>query len=167
MMQGYNLEDITPGVDETLIRQPLGVVAAIVPFNFPAMIPFWFLPYAIACGNTFVFKPSERVPLTVRRTTELIEKTGIPKGVVNIVNGGGKTCVPAVGGRGKADAVPGGRKKSRDRVAGCGHGSGEADYQRLGVWLRGAAVPGGFRRRDDWRGAKDVSRCNCGSGFFH
>ena len=64
MMQGYNLEDITPGVDETLIRQPLGVVAAIVPFNFPAMIPFWFLPYAIACGNTFVLKPSERVPLT-------------------------------------------------------------------------------------------------------
>ena len=88
MMQGYNLEDITPGVDETLIRQPLGVVAAIVPFNFPAMIPFWFLPYAIACGNTFVLKPSERVPVTVRRLIELVEKTGIPKGVVNIVNGG-------------------------------------------------------------------------------
>ena len=88
MMQGYNLEDITPGVDETLIRQPLGVVAAIVPFNFPAMIPFWFLPYAIACGNTFVLKPSERVPVTVRRLIELVEKTGIPKGVVNVVNGG-------------------------------------------------------------------------------
>src|SRR5579864_5801266 len=88
MMQGYNLEDVTPGVDEMMIRQPLGVVAAITPFNFPAMIPFWFLPYAIACGNTFVLKPSERVPLTVRRTMELIEKTGIPKGVVNIVNGG-------------------------------------------------------------------------------
>jgi len=67
MMQGYNLEDITPGVDETLIRQPLGVVAAITPFNFPAMIPFWFLPYAMACGNTLVLKPSERVPLTMRR----------------------------------------------------------------------------------------------------
>src|SRR5271166_904348 len=88
MMQGYNLEDVTPGVDETLIRQPLGVVAAITPFNFPAMIPFWFLPYAIACGNTFVLKPSERVPLTVRRTMELIEQTGLPKGVVNLVNGG-------------------------------------------------------------------------------
>ena len=88
MMQGYNLEDITPGVDETLIRQPLGVVAAIVPFNFPAMIPFWFLPYAIACGNTIIVKPSERVPLTMRRIIELIEKTGIPKGVVNVVNGG-------------------------------------------------------------------------------
>ena len=65
MMQGYNLEDVTPGVDEMQIRQPLGVVAAIVPFNFPGMISFWFLPYAIACGNTFVLKPSERVPLTM------------------------------------------------------------------------------------------------------
>src|SRR5450432_3914443 len=90
MMQGYNLEDVTPGVDETLIRQPLGVVAAITPFNFPAMIPFWFLPYAIACGNTLVLKPSERVPLTMRRAVVLIEKTGIPKGVVNLVNGGGE-----------------------------------------------------------------------------
>jgi len=88
MMQGYNLEDVTPGVDETMIRQPLGVVAAITPFNFPAMIPFWFLPYAIACGNTLVLKPSERVPLTMRRAIELIEQTGIPKGVVNLVNGG-------------------------------------------------------------------------------
>jgi len=88
MMQGYNLEDVTPGVDETLIRQPLGVVAAITPFNFPAMIPFWFLPYAIACGNTLVLKPSERVPLTMRRAMELIESTGVPKGVVNLVNGG-------------------------------------------------------------------------------
>ena len=88
MMQGYNLEDVTPGVDETLIRQPLGVVAAITPFNFPAMIPFWFLPYAIACGNTLVLKPSERVPLTMNRAVELIEKTGLPKGVVNLVNGG-------------------------------------------------------------------------------
>ncbi len=88
MMQGYNLEDVTPGVDETLIRQPLGVVAAITPFNFPAMIPFWFLPYAIACGNALVLKPSERVPLTMRFAVELLEKTGLPKGVVNLVNGG-------------------------------------------------------------------------------
>jgi malonate-semialdehyde dehydrogenase (acetylating)/methylmalonate-semialdehyde dehydrogenase len=88
MMQGYNLEDVTPGVDEMQIRQPLGVVAAIVPFNFPGMIAFWFLPYAIACGNTFILKPSERVPLTMRYVMELIEKTGLPKGVVNLVNGG-------------------------------------------------------------------------------
>ena len=88
MMQGYNLEDVTPGVDEMQIRQPLGVVAAITPFNFPAMVPYWFLPYAIACGNTFILKPSERVPLSMRRAFELLEKAGLPKGVVNLVNGG-------------------------------------------------------------------------------
>ncbi len=96
MMQGYNLEDVTPGVDEMLIRQPLGVVAAIVPFNFPAMISFWFLPYAIACGNTFVLKPSERVPLTMRRIFELLEQTGLPRGVVNLVNGGPRSGQCAV-----------------------------------------------------------------------
>jgi malonate-semialdehyde dehydrogenase (acetylating) / methylmalonate-semialdehyde dehydrogenase len=88
MMQGYNLEDVARGIDEMMIRQPLGVVAAITPFNFPGMIPFWFLPYAIATGNTFVLKPSERVPLTMHRTFELLEQTGLPKGVVNLVNGG-------------------------------------------------------------------------------
>src|SRR4029077_829947 len=88
MMQGHNLEDVTVGVDEMQIRQPLGVVAAITPFNFPAMIVYWFLPYAIACGNTFILKPSERVPLSMRRLFGLLEKTGLPKGVVNLVNGG-------------------------------------------------------------------------------
>ena len=88
LMQGYNLEDVTPGVDEMQIRQPLGVVAAIVPLNFPAMVAYWFLPYAIACGNTFILKPSERVPLSMRRAFELLERTGLPKGVVNLVNGG-------------------------------------------------------------------------------
>jgi malonate-semialdehyde dehydrogenase (acetylating)/methylmalonate-semialdehyde dehydrogenase len=104
MMQGYNLEDVTPGVDEMMIRQPLGVVAAITPFNFPAMIPFWFLPYAIACGNTFVLKPSERVPLTMRRAMELIEETGIPKGVVNLVNGG-RAVVDALCDHAKVRAI--------------------------------------------------------------
>lgn len=88
MMQGYNLEDVARGIDETMIRQPLGVVAAVTPFNFPGMIPFWFLPYAIACGNTLIVKPSERVPLTMQRAFELLEQTGLPKGVVNLVNGG-------------------------------------------------------------------------------
>ena len=88
MMQGYNLEDVARGIDEMMIRQPLGVVAAIVPFNFPGMIAFWFLPYAIATGNTFIIKPSERVPLTMRYIFELLEKAGLPKGVVNLVNGG-------------------------------------------------------------------------------
>ena len=104
MMQGYNLEDVARGIDETMIRQPLGVVAAITPFNFPGMIPFWFLPYAIATGNTLVMKPSERVPLTMMRAMELIEKTGLPKGVVSLVNGG-KTVVDALLDHPKVRAV--------------------------------------------------------------
>ena len=88
LMQGYNLEDVARGIDETMIRQPLGVVAAITPFNFPGMIPFWFLPYAIATGNTFIVKPSERVPLTMMRVFELLEEIGLPKGAVSLVNGG-------------------------------------------------------------------------------
>src|SRR6202050_2721040 len=95
MMQGYNLEDVARGLDEMMIRQPLGVVAAITPSNFPGMIPFWFLPYAIATGNTFILKPSERVPLTMKRVFELLEQTGLPKGVVNLVNGG-KAAVDAL-----------------------------------------------------------------------
>jgi malonate-semialdehyde dehydrogenase (acetylating)/methylmalonate-semialdehyde dehydrogenase len=88
LMQGYNLEDVARGIDETMIRQPLGVVAAITPFNFPAMIPFWFLPYAIACGNTFILKASEKVPLTMQRVFELIdENVGLPPGVLNLVHG--------------------------------------------------------------------------------
>ena len=104
MMQGYNLEDVARGIDEMMIRQPLGVVAAIVPFNFPGMIAFWFMPYAIATGNTFVIKPSERVPLTMQRTFELLEKTGLPKGVVNLVNGG-KTAVDTLLDHPKVRAV--------------------------------------------------------------
>ena len=87
LMQGYNLEDVARGIDEIMIRQPLGVVAAITPFNFPAMIPFWFLPYAIACGNTFILKPSEKVPLTMQRVFELADTIGLPPGVLNLVNG--------------------------------------------------------------------------------
>jgi malonate-semialdehyde dehydrogenase (acetylating)/methylmalonate-semialdehyde dehydrogenase len=95
LMQGYNLEDVASGIDEMMIRQPLGVVAAITPFNFPAMIPFWFLPYAIACGNTFILKPSEKVPLTSQRAFELIEELGLPPGVANLLHGG-KTVVDAL-----------------------------------------------------------------------
>jgi malonate-semialdehyde dehydrogenase (acetylating)/methylmalonate-semialdehyde dehydrogenase len=87
LMMGANLEDIASGIDEFMIRQPVGVVAVITPFNFPGMIPLWFLPYAIACGNTLVLKPSEKTPLTMARVIELIEEAGIPKGVVNLVHG--------------------------------------------------------------------------------
>lgn len=95
LMQGYNLEDIARGIDETAIRQPLGVAAAIAPFNFPAMIPFWFMPYAIACGNTYIVKPSEKVPITLQKVFELIDQTGLPKGVINLVNGA-KEAVDAI-----------------------------------------------------------------------
>lgn len=88
LMQGYNLEDVSSGIDEIMVRQPLGVTAAITPFNFPSMIPLWFLPYAIACGNTFILKPSERVPLTACALMRLLAETGLPKGVVNLLIGG-------------------------------------------------------------------------------
>ncbi len=97
MMQGYNLEDIARGIDETMIRQPLGVVGVITPFNFPVMIPLWFLPYAIACGNTVVLKPSEKVPLAIGKVFELLERTGLPPGVVNLVHGGSSAAEALVG----------------------------------------------------------------------
>ncbi len=87
-MQGRVLEDVARGVDAETVRQPVGVCAAIAPFNFPAMVPFWFLPFAIACGNTFVLKPSEQVPLTQSIVFEVLDGLGLPPGVVNLVNGG-------------------------------------------------------------------------------
>ncbi|MCA9885018.1 MAG: CoA-acylating methylmalonate-semialdehyde dehydrogenase, partial [Anaerolineae bacterium] len=91
LMQGYNNEDIASGIDEHMFRQPLGVVAAITPFNFPGMIPLWFLPYAVATGNCFILKPSEKVPMTTAKLFELIEQAGFPKGVIQLVNGGKET----------------------------------------------------------------------------
>jgi malonate-semialdehyde dehydrogenase (acetylating)/methylmalonate-semialdehyde dehydrogenase len=86
-MQGRSLEDVARNVDAETVRQPVGVCAAIVPFNFPAMVPFWFLPFAIACGNTFVLKPSEQVPLTQQIAFAELDALGLPPGVVNLVNG--------------------------------------------------------------------------------
>jgi malonate-semialdehyde dehydrogenase (acetylating)/methylmalonate-semialdehyde dehydrogenase len=87
LMKGELVEDIAPGIDELMIRQPLGVCATIAPFNFPGMIAFWYLPYALAAGNTYIVKPSEKVPLTMQFIFKLIEQVGLPKGVVNLVNG--------------------------------------------------------------------------------
>jgi malonate-semialdehyde dehydrogenase (acetylating)/methylmalonate-semialdehyde dehydrogenase len=87
-MQGRVLEDVSRNIDAETIRQPVGVCAAIVPFNFPAMVPFWFLPFAIGCGNTFILKPSEQVPLTQQIAFEELDALGLPAGVVNLVNGG-------------------------------------------------------------------------------
>ena len=91
LMQGWNNEDIASGIDEHMFRQPLGVVAAITPFNFPGMIPLWFLPYAVATGNCFILKPSEKVPMTTQKLFALIEEAGFPPGVVQLVNGGADT----------------------------------------------------------------------------
>ena len=88
LMQGYGLEDISAGIDCHVVRQPIGVVAAIAPFNFPAMVPMWFLPFAIVTGNTFVLKPSEQVPLSQRKMIDLLQRCDLPPGVVNLVNGG-------------------------------------------------------------------------------
>jgi acyl-CoA reductase-like NAD-dependent aldehyde dehydrogenase len=88
LMMGYGLEDgAARGIDEEVVYQPLGVCAAITPFNFPFMIPFWFFPYAIATGNTYIVKPSEQDPLTLHRVFELVDQIGLPPGVLNLVNG--------------------------------------------------------------------------------
>ena len=84
---GFN-EDIAPGIDEFVIRQPVGVCTIVAPFNFPGMIPFWFLPYALVAGNSVIVKPSERTPLTMHRIFELIEQLDLPEGVINMVHGG-------------------------------------------------------------------------------
>jgi malonate-semialdehyde dehydrogenase (acetylating)/methylmalonate-semialdehyde dehydrogenase len=88
LMMGKTLEDVAAGIDCEFVRQPLGVFAAITPFNFPAMVPCWFFPYAIATGNTFILKPSEQVPFSPTRMMELVHEAGIPPGVLNLVHGG-------------------------------------------------------------------------------
>jgi malonate-semialdehyde dehydrogenase (acetylating)/methylmalonate-semialdehyde dehydrogenase len=95
MLMGYGLENISRNIDCTVMRQPIGVVAAISPFNFPAMVPLWFLPFAVVSGNTFVLKPSEQVPLSQMRLFELLGQCDLPPGVVNMVHGG-KDVVNAI-----------------------------------------------------------------------
>ncbi len=95
LMKGEISEDIAPGIDEIMLRQPVGVCATIAPFNFPGMIPFWYLPYAVATGNTYVVKPSEKVPMTMQLIFKLVEQAGFPKGVINMVNGA-KDAVDAI-----------------------------------------------------------------------
>ena len=91
LTKGEIAEDIAVGVDEIMLRQPVGVCATIAPFNFPGMIPFWYLPYALACGNTYILKPSEKTPLTMQLIFSLIEQIGLPNGVLNLVNGAKET----------------------------------------------------------------------------
>jgi malonate-semialdehyde dehydrogenase (acetylating)/methylmalonate-semialdehyde dehydrogenase len=86
-MMGYNLEDVAQGIDETALRQPIGVFASINPFNFPNMVPLWFLPVGIACGNTYIVKPSPLTPLSQELLFQLLEECDLPDGVVNLING--------------------------------------------------------------------------------
>lgn len=95
MLFGDTLENVARGIDCETLRQPLGVCVGITPFNFPAMVPLWMFPIALACGNTFVLKPSEKVPLTAVRIVELLAEAGLPKGVLNLVHGG-RDCVQAL-----------------------------------------------------------------------
>src|SRR5947209_15618629 len=95
LLFGDTLENLARGVDCETLLQPLGVCVGITPFNFPAMVPLWMYPLALACGNTFVLKPSEKVPLTAVMLGQLLEKAGCPKGVFNIVHGG-RACVDAL-----------------------------------------------------------------------
>jgi malonate-semialdehyde dehydrogenase (acetylating)/methylmalonate-semialdehyde dehydrogenase len=87
LMMGDSLENVSKGIDCRTIRQPLGVCAGITPFNFPGMVPMWMYPFAIACGNTFILKPSEKVPLTPNHAAQLFEEAGVPAGVFNLVHG--------------------------------------------------------------------------------
>src|SRR5207253_6330674 len=91
LLMGDTLENLARGVDCETLLQPLGVTVGITPFNFPAMVPLWMYPLALACGNTFVLKPSEKVPLSAVLLGQLLEQAGCPKGVFNIVHGGRAT----------------------------------------------------------------------------
>jgi len=104
LLMGDTLENLARGVDCETVHQPLGVCAGITPFNFPAMVPMWMFPLALACGNTFILKPSEKVPLTVNYLIELLEKAGLPKGVLNLVHGGSE-CVDALLAHPKVRAI--------------------------------------------------------------
>lgn len=88
LMRSDGLEDVSSGIDETTLRQPAGVFAAITPFNFPMMVPLWFMPTAIVCGNTYIIKPSPQTPISMELVYELLDELDLPEGVVNLVHGG-------------------------------------------------------------------------------
>ncbi|OGO18124.1 MAG: methylmalonate-semialdehyde dehydrogenase (acylating) [Chloroflexi bacterium RBG_16_48_8] len=87
LMLGYNMEDVSQGIDEDCVYQPAGVFCCVAPFNFPNMVPLWFLPYAVACGNTYIVKPSEQCPMSQNMLFEILDEIDFPPGVVNLVNG--------------------------------------------------------------------------------
>ena len=181
-MQGRIIEDVSRNVDAETVRQPVGVCAAIVPFNFPAMVPFWFLPFAIACGNTFVLKPSEQVPLTQQIAFEVLDGLDLPPGVVNLVNGGREVVEgildhPGIDAVSFVGSAPGGahrlRARRQDRQARAGarrcqepHGrdarrgdrQDRARHHRLRLRRRRAALHGRLGGGHGRRGARPA-RC--------
>ena len=92
LMMGYNAEDIAPEIDEMVLRQPMGVFFCLAPFNFPSMVPLWFLPAAVACGNTYIIKPSPIAPISAVKLVEVIDESGFPPGVINLVHGDVETA---------------------------------------------------------------------------
>ncbi len=171
MMMGYGLEDIARGIDCDVHRQPMGVFAAIAPFNFPSMVPLWFLPFAIATGNTFVVKPSEQVPLSQKRIFELLDELRPARRrehrqrrrgrrerplraprhrgrLVRRLDARREARLPDGGARGQARA--GARRREELHRRDGRRRPGQVDRHRLGVLLRlrGRAVPRGLRRRD-------------------
>ncbi len=105
LLMGQSLDQIAEGIDEELVRFPVGVVAGITPFNFPTMVPLWMIPLALACGNTFVLKPSQRTPLSALRLAELLQRAGLPEGCFNVVHGA-KDAVDALLTHPDVDASP-------------------------------------------------------------
>ncbi len=167
------------------MRQPVGVCAAIVPFNFPAMVPFWFLPFAIACGNTFILKPSEQVPLTQQIAFEVLDGLDLPPGVVNLVNGGrevvegildhpGIDAVSFVGSAPVARIVYERAAKAGKRVQALGGAKNHMvvmpdavidktvdGHHRLGLRRRRPALHGGLGRRHRRRGPRQAAAARC------
>ena len=189
LMLGDFSEDVARGIDEYMIRQPVGVAALICPFNFPGMIPFWYLPYALACGNAVIVKPSERCPITMQKVFRLLDQVGFPKGVVSLVNGGADTVNalldhPAISrghlrwldagraahlrpclGQRQARAGPGWRQEPDHHLARCGRRTDDQHRFRQRLWQRGSALPGriagGYRRRGGQDLRAGVGRGGC------
>ncbi len=141
-------ENVGTGVDSWSIRQPVGVCAGITPFNFPAMVPMWMFPVAIACGNTFVLKPSEKDPSVPLRVAELLKEAGLPDGVFNVVNGDREAVDtlltdPRVAAVSFVGSTPGGRVHLSDRL--------RARQARAGARRRQEPHGGDARRRHPQR----------------
>src|SRR5277367_4602291 len=119
LLKGEFTEQVGTGIDSWSVRQPLGVVAGITPFNFPAMVPMWMFPIALACGNTFVLKPSERDPSASLLLAEMLKDAGLPDGVFNVVHGDSRVCLSRRHEAWEARAGAWWCEKSHDRDAGC------------------------------------------------